>query len=107
MKIEGCTRELVARELSDGTLKFLCLAASLLSPRAPNLIALNEPESSLHPDVIPALAELIVYASGRSQIWVSTHSSILTEQIQSMSSARPIRLKLIDGETVIELDDDE
>ncbi|MDB5336940.1 MAG: hypothetical protein JWN70_2559, partial [Planctomycetaceae bacterium] len=58
LETDGCARPLVARELSDGTLKFLCLAACLLSPRPTTLIALNEPESSLHPDLLPSLAEL-------------------------------------------------
>lgn len=102
LETDDTTRPLLARELSDGTLKFLCLAASLLSPRPPKLIALNEPESSLHPDLLPALAELIVYASEKSQIWVSTHSPILTECIQSRSGCRPIQLNLIDGETIID-----
>jgi predicted ATPase len=98
------SRPLLARELSDGTLKFLCLAASLLSPRPPQLIALNEPESSLHPDLLPSLAELIVYGSERSQIWVSTHSSILAENIQKLSALKPIHLSLVNGETVIDSD---
>lgn len=99
---EGCDRPLIARELSDGTLKFLCLAACLLSPRPPSLIALNEPEASLHPDLLPALAKLIVEASQVSQLWVSTHSSVLTERIEAISGVRPIRLELRGGETVIE-----
>ncbi len=103
---EGCTRPLVARELSDGTLRFLCLAASLLSPRPPALIALNEPESSLHPDLLPPLAELIVHAAEHSQIWVSTHSSALADSIHSLSGVRPIQLQLINGETTIETIDE-
>ena len=97
----------MARELSDGTLKFLCLAACLLSPRPPALIALNEPEASLHADLLPALAQLIVNASKKSQIWVSTHSSSLTERIATLSGVRPIRLKLENGETVIDSEIDE
>ena len=103
---EGCARTLVARELSDGTLKFLCLAACLLSPRPPALIALNEPEASLHPDLLHPLARLIVGASNFSQIWVSTHSPVLVESIRSLSGVRPIQLKLSEGETVIESEGD-
>jgi predicted ATPase len=98
---EGCARPLMARELSDGTLKFLCLVACLLSPHPPSLIALNEPEASLHPDLIPPLAKLIVETSQVSQLWVSTHSSLLAEQIQAISGVRPIQLELSNGETVI------
>jgi len=104
---EGCARALVARELSDGTLRFLCLAASLLSPRPPALIAINEPESSLHPDLLPALAELIVNAAEYSQIWISTHSAILADNIQALSGVRPIRLKLVNGETAIETEEED
>jgi len=101
LETEGCNRFLEARELSDGTLKFLCLAACLLSPRPPRLIALNEPEASLHPDLLLPLAKLIVRASEHSQIWVSTHSSVLAGKIHSLSDAKPIELQLINGETVI------
>ena len=103
---EGCARTLVARELSDGTLKFLCLAACLLSPRPPALIALNEPEASLHPDLLPPLARLIVQASEVSQLWVCTHSSRLAESIQSLCGVQPIRLELLNGETVIRSETD-
>lgn len=99
---EGCQRTLLARELSDGTLKYLCLAAALLSPRPPSLIALNEPESSLHPDLLVPLARLIVEASERSQVWVTTHSPGLAEAINAISGVRPIQLRLENGETLIE-----
>jgi predicted ATPase len=101
LETKGCTRDLLARELSDGTLKFLCLAAALLSPRPPSLIALNEPESSLHPDVLPALARLIVDASRHSQLWVTTHSSTLANHIQRLSDVAPVVLELVEGETQI------
>lgn len=100
LETEGCERTLVAQELSDGTLKFLCLAACLLSPRPPGLIALNEPEASLHADLLPALAELIVNASKYSQVWVSTHSAVLADRIHALSGVRPLRLELMEGETI-------
>lgn len=105
LEAEGCSRLLEARELSDGTLKYLCLAACLLSSRPPTLIALNEPEASLHPDLLAPLAELIVSASRRSQVWVSTHSPILVQAIETLSEVRALRLKLRNGETIIETDD--
>ncbi len=98
---EGCERPLLARELSDGTLKYLCLAAALLSPRPPALIALNEPESSLHPDLIRPLSRLIVEASERSQVWVTTHSKMLADAIRDASGVSPVELRLEDGESVI------
>ncbi len=98
---QGLSRVLLARELSDGTLKYLCLVAALLTQRPPALIALNEPEASLHPDLLPALAELIVEASERSQVWVSSHSQLLVDAIVERSGITPIRLELRDGETVL------
>lgn len=95
----GFQRPFDARELSDGTLQFLCLLAALLSPRPPALLALNEPETSIHPDLHGPLAELIVAASANSQIWITTHSQSLAEQICYLSGATLIRLEKVDGET--------
>jgi predicted ATPase len=102
----GVNRPLDARELSDGTIRYLCLLAALLSPRPPSLLALNEPETSLHPDLLDPLAKLIVRASERTQIWITTHSTALANLIESYSGTAPVRLKKIDGETVVEEDDD-
>jgi predicted ATPase len=97
----------LARELSDGTLKYLCLVAALLSQRPAALIALNEPESSLHPDLIRPLAGLIVDASKKSQVWVTTHSRELTSAIQEASGVEPTELQLVEGETVLKRADQE
>jgi predicted ATPase len=95
----GLERPLLAGELSDGTLKYLCLAAALLSPRPPALIALNEPEASLHPDLIPPLAALIVEAARESQVLVCTHSQPLACLISSASGVGPFVLRLENGVT--------
>lgn len=105
LEVDGCRRLLEARELSDGTLKYLCLVACLLSPKPPSLIALNEPEASLHPDLLQPLAELIVNAARRSQVWVSTHSPVLVQAIETLSEVRVLRLQLHNGETIVETDD--
>src|SRR5580658_3132033 len=63
-----------AAELSDGTLRYLALAGALLAYRLPPFVALNEPETSLHPDLLDPLARLIVHASERAQIWLVTPS---------------------------------
>ncbi len=76
-------------ELSDGTLQFLALAGALLSYRLPPFIALNEPENSLHPSLLPTLARLIVKAAGRAQIWVVTHSRDLADAIAEGSGILP------------------
>lgn len=99
---EGCQRPLLARELSDGTLKYLCLVAALLSERPPALIAINEPESSLHPDLLIPLSRLIIEASERSQIWVTTHSQTLARAIRDASGVCPVELRLENGETFID-----
>lgn len=92
-------RPFSARELSDGTLHYLCLLAVLLSPRPPSLLALNEPESSIHPDLIVPLAELIAKASRHSQLWITTHSSALASAIRARTGSEPIALEKVDGET--------
>ena len=73
----GLLRPLAAAELSDGTLRFLLWTAALLTPRPPELMVLNEPETSLHPDLLPALARLIALASERTQLVVVSHSQPL------------------------------
>ena len=73
---KGMRRPFEARELSDGTLRYLCLVAALLSPRPSDFLAINEPEMSLHPDLIDPLANLIYQASKHSQIWVTMYSHV-------------------------------
>lgn len=82
-------RRFAAHELSDGTLQFLALMGALLSYRLPPFIALNEPEASLHPSLLPALARTIVKAAERSQIWVVTHSQPLADAIAEQSGIVP------------------
>jgi predicted ATPase len=77
----GLLRPLSARELSDGTLRYLLLAAALFSPRPPGLMVLNEPETSLHPDVLPALGRLMIAAAKRCQLVVVTHSETLVDAL--------------------------
>jgi len=68
-----------ASRLSDGTLRYLCLLAILCDPTPPPLICIEEPELGLHPDVLPSLAELLIDASKRTQLIVTTHSDILVD----------------------------
>lgn len=91
-----------ASELSDGTLRYLALAGALLSARLPPFIALNEPEASLHPDLIMPLASMIVRASRRTQIWLVTHSQALAEAIETLSGVAPHRVIKREGETWLE-----
>jgi predicted ATPase len=79
--VESGGREIPATRLSDGTLRYLGLLAILLHPNPPSLIAIEEPELGLHPDVIPYIAELLVRASERTQLVVTTHSRMLVDAL--------------------------
>lgn len=108
MRQPGMLRPLRAGELSDGTLRYLLLIAALHTPRPPELMVLNEPETSLHPDLTPALARLIVRAAETSQVIVVTHSGALVEAIEEAGEdtladeIRSITLAKDLGETRIE-----
>jgi predicted ATPase len=82
----GLRRPLSSAELSDGTIRFLLLAAALLSPRPPTLLVLNEPETSLHPELISALAALMAARSSMgTQLIVVTHSSALVTALANIT----------------------
>jgi len=106
MRQHGLLRPLKAAELSDGTIRYLLLAAALLTPRPPGLMVLNEPETSLHPDLIPALARLIESAARHSQVIVVSHSGRLVEALRRGRDASFIELRKEFGETSI-ADEDE
>ncbi|MCJ2071527.1 AAA family ATPase [Methylobacterium sp. J-030] len=95
------TRIFEPAELSDGTLRYLALAGALLGYRLPPFIALNEPETSLHPDLMDPLARLIARAAERTQVWLVTHSERLAEGIAEHGGARPRTVIKRDGETWI------
>jgi predicted ATPase len=97
----GLLRPLSGAELSDGTLRYLLWVAALLTPRAPSLMVLNEPETSLHPDLLPALARLIIHASEYAQVWVVTHSSRLIAALEAHPDCRSIQLDKDLGQTCI------
>lgn len=102
LAMPGLMRPLESGELSDGTLRYLYLVAALLSPRTPPFLALNEPETSLHPDLLPALAELIADAGTRGQILVTTHAEPLARALEKGLRTPPIRLTKRDGATEVE-----
>jgi predicted ATPase len=101
LSAHGLLRPLGASELSDGTLRFLLLVAALLSPRPPSLMVLNEPETSLHADLLPALARLIAHASAHTQIVVVTHSHGLVEALIK-DGAQPLCLLKEFGATTLQ-----
>jgi len=101
MHQHGLLRSLKAAELSDGTLRYLLWIAALLTPRPPGLLVLNEPETSLHPDLLPALGRLIASAAARSQVLVVTHAPKLIGVLEEHSECNSVRLEKEFGETRI------
>lgn len=101
MEVPGLRRPVSADELSDGTLQFLFLVAALLSPRPPSLMVFNEPETSINPELLPALADLLVAVSARTQIWLTTHSPVLTTAISKARHSMVVALERVAGETRI------
>ena len=98
---DGILRPLSGTELSDGTLRYLLWVAALLTPRPPLLMVLNEPETSLHPDLLPALARLIIRASESTQVWVVTHAEGLIEVLEKHRSCNRVELEKTLGQTSI------
>jgi predicted ATPase len=102
----GLLRPLGAPELSDGTLRYLLLVAALLAPRPAELLVFNEPETSLHPDLLEPLGALVAAVSENSQIIVVSHSSALIEAIRRAAGklrrdVGTVELEKVNGETVL------
>jgi predicted ATPase len=97
----GLLRPLSAAEISDGTLRYLLWAAALMTPRPPPLMVLNEPETSLHPDLLPALGRLIVQASKNTQVWVVSHANRLVATLAEDPECNAIQLDKELGQSVV------
>lgn len=95
------THRTPARRLSDGTLRFLSLLAILLDPSPPPVLVIEEPELGLHPDTLPVIRDLLLDASQRTQLVVTTHSTVLVDSFTNHSEAVLICDK-VDGATVID-----
>ncbi|MCB9529478.1 MAG: AAA family ATPase [Myxococcales bacterium] len=101
-------RNVSAHRLSDGTLRYLCLLAILLDPGPARLVVIEEPELGLHPDVLPTLRDLMVEASARVQLVVTTHSTQLVDAMTDHADAVVVcekhgpttTLRRLDGEEV-------
>jgi predicted ATPase len=102
MRFPDMPRPFGAHELSDGTLKYLCLLGALMGYRLPALVALNEPEASLHPSLLPPLARLIGQAAVHARLWVVTHSEELAAAVAKETAQRPRRVLKVGGATTIE-----
>jgi predicted ATPase len=103
----GLLRPLEAAELSDGTLRYLLWVAALLSPRPASLLVLNEPETSLHPDLLPPLGRLISQAAARTQVIAVSHARPLIDAIAAAAASAGADADAdADGLTSIELTKD-
>ncbi|MEO5349401.1 MAG: AAA family ATPase [Magnetococcus sp. YQC-3] len=76
---QGSDAHFDAYALSDGTLRFICLATLLLQPNPPPILLLDEPELGLHPSAIHLLAEMLEAASRRTQVLCTTQSVTLLD----------------------------
>lgn len=100
MRQRGLLRPLRMVELSDGTLRYLLWIAALLSPRPASLLVLNEPETSLHPDLLPALGRLIGLAARSTQLFVVSHAQRLIASLDEQE-CRHFALQKEFGETQV------
>jgi len=104
----GLREAIPATRISDGSLQYLCLLAVLLHPEPPNVICIEEPELGLHPDIIPEVGKLLIEASKRSQIFVTTHSDILVDSLSEVPESVVVcekvdgatQLRRLDGESL-------
>jgi predicted ATPase len=113
-KIQGGTIQLFVEEeggrlipatrLSDGTLRYLCLLAILCHPSPPPVIAIEEPELGLHPDILPTIAELLRKASERTQLFVTTHSDALVSALSDAPESILVCEATQDGTTMKRLE---
>jgi predicted ATPase len=110
VRVEGGTVQLYFREgeftipaarMSDGALRYLCLLAILCDPDPPPLLAIEQPELGLHPDLHHKIADLLVSASRRAQIVVTTHSDMVVDALTEYPEAIVVCEKH-DGQTTMQ-----
>lgn len=89
-------------QLSDGTIRYICLATLLLQPNPASTLIIDEPELGLHPYAIKLLASLLHEASQHAQLIVSTQSSLLLDEL---TPEQVIVVNHQDGETILERQD--
>lgn len=97
---DGIPRTFEMRDFSDGTLKFLCIAAACFSYKPAPFLAFNEPETSISASAIQPLADLFAHAAQFSQLWITTHSEALATALVDRLACHPIRLDKVSGATV-------
>lgn len=105
MRQKGLLRALNAAELSDGTLRYIMLVTALMTPRPPELLVLNEPETSLHPTLLMPLARLIDQVADRVQIILVSHASELVDYFAGRDKCVSYELSKDFGETIARVKD--
>ncbi len=79
---EGVDQTFIPGQISDGTLRFICLTTLLMQPDLPSTIIIDEPELGLHPDALSLLASMLESVSTNTQVIISTQSDILVDQFK-------------------------
>ena len=108
LRWKSLRREQSAADLSDGTLRFLFLLTILAGPEPAPLVAIDEPETGLHPSMLPIVAEYAVDAARRTQIILTTHSPQFLDAFQETVPTTTVvewsegetKLKTISGESL-------
>lgn len=103
---DGLRTPVPATRLSDGTIRFIALLAILLRPEAASLICLEEPELGLHPDAVSQVAELLVEASRRTQLVVTTQSDALVSALSDQPESVLVTEHFPQGTTLHRLEAD-
>ena len=107
--IEGGTVQVILQEgnviipamrLSDSTIRYLCLLAILCHPTPPPLVCIEQPELGLHPDILPGLADILLGASERCQLIVTTHSDIIVDALRE-TPASIVTCEKREGQTTL------
>ncbi len=104
LKEAGLESPTPTSRLSDGTLRYMCLAAILLHPEPPPLICIEEPELGMHPDAIPVIAEMLVEASERTQLIITTHSAELVDEFSDRPESVIVCERMAQGKQMQRLD---
>ena len=103
----GFNSPIASTRLSDGTIRFMALLAILLAPSPPPLVCIEEPELGLHPDAVALLGELLVEASKRMQLIVTTHSDALVSALTNQPESVVLCERPGAGTTLRRLDSEE
>lgn len=106
VRLRSLTKEQSTADLSDGTIRFLLLLAIFGSPKPAELIALDQPETGLHPSMFPIVAEFAVEAARRTQVVLTTHSPQFLDAF-GQSVPKTTVVQCVDGETRLSMIDGE